>query len=96
MHGLQTAQGAQKQSLVAHGQIATFDQRQAQITRQVSVFKISFVVRAWREQGDMGVFARWAVLLERGNPMAIARGQTLDAQAFKSLGKLLRDEQTVF
>ena len=52
---LQTAQGFEVKPVAAHHQVAAFDQRQAQKTRQIGVFKIGFVVRAGREQHDAAV-----------------------------------------
>ena len=52
VNGLQPLHCLEVKALVAHGQVAAFDQRQAQITGQVGVLEIGFVVRAGGQQGQ--------------------------------------------
>ena len=57
MHPFQAGQRFQINRVAAHRQILPLDHRKAQIARQISVFKIGFVVRPWRQQHDMRTFA---------------------------------------
>ena len=49
---IKTLDGLQEQALAAHRQIAAFDQRQAEVARQVGVFEVGFAVRPRRQQHD--------------------------------------------
>jgi hypothetical protein len=52
VHRLQAFDGLQVQALAAHRQVAAFDQRQAQVTRQVGVLEVGLAVGAGRQQHD--------------------------------------------
>ena len=53
MYPYQSFEGFEKQGLVSHDQVVAFHQRQTQVTRQVNVFEIGFVVGPGREQCQM-------------------------------------------
>ena len=100
VHGLQPLQGLEVEPVVAHHQVAAFNQRQAEVARQVGVFKIGFVVRAGGEQHDARLGAGCAGLRAGGfhavHQRAVRRGQALDFHFSESLWKLQRNAQPVF
>ena len=69
MDPLQAREGLVPDDAVAHRQVASLDQRQAQITRQIRLFVISFVVRAGRQQHNQRQFA----LAQRLTSVAVGR-----------------------
>ena len=52
VHGLRPLRCLQVDAVVAHREVAAFDQREAEIARQVGVLEVGLVVRAGREQHD--------------------------------------------
>ena len=58
-------EGFQKNAVVAHGQILSLDQHVAEVTRQIGLLKISFVVRAGREHDDAGALRPGAARVAR-------------------------------
>ena len=55
MHRLQPLQGLQIKLFAAHQQVAAFNQSQTQVTREVGVLKIGFVVRPGCQKHDAAV-----------------------------------------
>ena len=99
LHRGQPGEGFQEQLVAAHGEVAAFHQRDAQIARQISVLKIGFVIRARGEQHHARrALARGgrAELRQGGQQLPVAAGQMLHAQLAKRLGKQPRDNQPVF
>ena len=96
VHPLQALQGFEVELLLAHQQVAALHQRQAQVARQVGVFKIGFVVRARREQGDVRVRTGGRALLQPIHQAAVGLGQALHRHGLKGLRKLARDDEPVF
>ena len=96
VHRLQALEGFEEQALVAHDQVAAFDQGQAQVTRQVGVFEIGFVVGARRKQGDVRVHCGRQLLLDALHQGAVGASQALHRHALKGLGEQVRDGQAVF
>ena len=86
----------QEDVLVAHDQVATLDQRQAQVARQIGVFKIGFVVRARRQQRQMRVRAGRTGALEAIHQGTVGGGQALHLQRLKGQRKLGRNREPVF
>ncbi len=83
---LQSLQCFQIDPVVAHRQIRSFDQREAQIARQKNMLKIGFVVRPRRQQGDQRLFPiggreRSELLLQRAKKIS----QPLHAQGAKDI-----------
>ena len=96
MHRHQTLEGFEVQALVAHHQVVALDQREAQVARQVGMFKIGFVVRPGREQRNVRVGTGWAHAFEAFHQRAVGAGQALHRQGLKGLGELAGDGQAVF
>ena len=96
VHRHQALEGFEEKRLVAHDQVAAFDQAQAQVARQVSVLKISLVVGAGRQQGQVGIFPGRAAAFQAVHQGAVGAGQPLDPKRLKGLRKLARDRQAVF
>ena len=98
MHGLQPLHGFQEQAFSAHRQVTTFHQRQAQITRQVSMLEIGFAVGAGGQQHDpRRVAARHGggALFQRVQQAAVAAGYALRVQLTKRIRELARNDQAV-
>ncbi len=98
VHRLQSAQGLQVQPLVAHRQIAAFDQRQAEVARQIGVFEPCGAVRPGRQQHDLRLVlaaARGAQPLQMVGERAVSRGQMLHRQRIERARKQPRDDQAV-
>ena len=74
MDGHQALQRFEKQVLVAHRQVAALDQGQAQVARQVGVFKIGFVVGAGRHQRDVRIGTGRAQGLQAFHQRAVGGG----------------------
>ena len=87
MHRLQPLECFEVQALVTHDQVTAFHQRQAQVAREVSVLKIGFVVRARREQGNVGIRPRRAHALDAIHQRTVSARQALHVHAFKRLGE---------
>ena len=96
MHRLQALQGLEVQALVAYGQVVALHQGQAQVTRQVGVLEIGFVVGPGGQQGDVGMGTALAHLLEPVDQGAVGAGQALHLHGLKGLRELARDGQPVF
>ena len=97
MHRLQAVQCLQEDALVAHGQVAAFGQRDAQVARQIGMFEIRFRVRTRRQQhqaGRLAVGAR-AQALQHVEQAAVAGGQPLHLHLPERLGEKARDDQPV-
>ena len=99
MHRLQPLQGFEVEPVVAHHQVAAFDQRQAQKARQVGVLEIGFVVGAGREQHDAAVALAG---LDRAHGLEVVGQRLVGGDQFLHLhfperfGKQARDGQSVF
>ena len=96
VHRLQSAQRLQVQALVAHRQVAALDQGQAQVARQVGVLEIGFVVRARREQRNVGVLAGRALAFQVVNQRSVGRGQPLHVERRERLRVQARNGDAVF
>ena len=96
VHGLQALQRFEVELLVTHGQVVALHQAQAQITGQIGVLKIGFVVRAGREQRDVGTSACRAAGLDAVDQGAVGLGQTLDRKGLEGLRELARHNLPVF
>ena len=96
VHRLQALQGFEEHVLVAHRQVRALHQGQAQVAGQVSVFKIGFVVRARREQGNVRMGPCGRALFEPVDPAAVCVGQALHWHGLKGLGELPRNDLPVF
>ena len=98
VHPLQAAQGFQVHRVAAHRQILPFDQRVAEVARQVGMLEIGFVVRPRRQQHDM----RRLVALDRGERrqalllVAEEIGDMLDAQVAEHFREDARHDEAVF
>ena len=102
VHRLQALDGLQEQPLAAHREVAAFDQRQAEVARQVGMLEVGLAVRPRRQQRDArrGTVAQarrdLAGLLLHGIEQApVARRDVLHARARERLGKQARDDQPV-
>jgi len=96
VHRLQPMQGFEVQALVAHGEVVAFDQVQAQVARQVGVFKVRFVVGAGGEQGDACFVAFGAQPHQALHQRLVAGRQALYPHVGKRLGELARNGDAVF
>ena len=96
MHGLQALQGLEVQALVPHCEVVALHQRQAEVTGQVRVFKIRFVVRTGGQQRNVGVGPGAAHLFEPVDQRAVGARQPLHMHRLKRLRKLARNGQPVF
>ena len=96
MHGHQALEGFEEQVLVAHDQVTAFNQAQAQVACEISVFEIGFVVGPGGEQCQMGVCACRAHGLEAVHERAVSAGQALHTHGLKSIGELAGNSQAVF
>ena len=95
MHRLQAMQRLEVQARVAHRKVVALHQRQAQVARQVRVFKVGLVVRAGREQHDARIRPRRAHLPQPVEQRAVGGGQALHMHLAERLGEQARDEQPV-
>ena len=82
--------------MVAHGQVAAFDQAQAQVAGQVGVLEVGFVVRAGCQQGNAGGRAVGGHDLDAVNECLVAGSQALHLHAHEGLGKLAGNGDAVF
>ena len=96
VHRLQTLQGFEVKLLVAHGQVVALHQAQAQVTGQVGVLEIGFVVGPGCEQGNVRRSARWAAGLDAVDQRAVGFGQALHRQGFEGFGEQARNYLPVF
>ena len=71
VHAVQAGQGLEEDDAVAHREVAAFDQRQAEVARQVGLLVIAFVARARREQHDQ----RHLAVAQRRRRIALGRAQ---------------------
>jgi len=94
---LESAEGFQKDAIVADGEVAAFDEGVSKIAREVGVFKIGFVVGAGGEENDAGI-----VLVLRGEGFegiahgAEEGGDALDAAIAENVGESAGDDETIF
>jgi hypothetical protein len=95
VHRAQALQRLEVQALVAHREVAALDQRHAEIPREVRVLEVGLVVRAGREEGDVGRNAGRAHALQAVHHGAVGGGQALHVQRLEGLRKLPRDGQAV-
>ena len=86
MHPLQAGQGLVPDDSAPHRQIAAFDQRQPQITRQIRLFVIGFVVRAGGQQHDQRYFtvAQRCSAVTSGSALTPPVGQAVAHRVEKS------------
>ena len=91
MHRLQALQGFEVEPFIAHGQVIALHQAQTQVTGQVGVFEIGFVVGAGREQGDVRRGTRRAAGLDAVDQAAVGLRQPLHWKGLKGWRKLPRD-----
>jgi hypothetical protein len=96
VHRFQTLQRLQVQALVAHREVAAFDQCQAQIACQVGMLEIGFVVRAGGEQHDARFTFAGAHRAQAFHQRLVGGGQPLHPQVAEGLGEEARDDQPVF
>ena len=87
MHRNQPAQCFEVEVLVAHDQVIAFDQREPQVTRQIGVFKIGFVVRPGCEQRNVGILPRRTHGLHALHQRPVSASQALHLQALERLRK---------
>ena len=92
---LQALEGFEEQAVVAHHQVAAFYQRQAEVARQVGMFKIGFVVGAGRQQHHAAVGHR-AGGLHAVDQRAVGGGQALHFHVTKSIREQQGNRQPVF
>ena len=95
VHRLQAVQRLEVQARVAYREVVALHQRQAQVARQVGVFKVGLVVRARREQHDARIGTRRAHLPQPVEQRAVGGGQALHMHLAERLGEQARDEQPV-
>lgn len=95
MHRFEPAQRLQIDALVARGQVAAFDEREAQVAREVCMLEIGRRMRARRQQHDARVLPRGAQRLHALQQRAIARREPLHVQAAKRARKEPRHDQPV-
>ena len=91
----QALQGLEEQVLVTDDQVAAFHQGQAQVARQVGMFKISLVVGAGRHQRDVRFGTRWAERAQALHQCPVGGCQTLHPHVLKGLGKLPRHSEPI-
>ena len=96
VHRPQAVQRLQVQAAPAHRQIAAFDQRQAQVAREVGVLEVGLVVRPGREQRDVRVLAGRAGGLDALDEAAVSGRQAAHVHALEGIGELGRDGRAVF
>ena len=95
VHRLQAVQRLQVQALVAHRQIAPFDQRDAQVACQVGVLEIGFVVRPRRQQHDVRIGAGCHGL-QALDEAAVGVGQAAHVHGLERVGELGGHGRAVF
>ena len=99
VHALEAADRLEPDAVVAHGEVASFHQREAEVARQQRMFEVGLVVGPRREQHD----ARRAALTRRTRcPVAQRRaqgveecGQVLHRQLAEHLREHARDDEPV-
>ena len=82
--------------VVAHRQVATFDQRVAQIAGEVGVLEIGRARRPWALQSDAGIFPARRQPLEHAAEGDEKGGQSLDMALAKHSRQQPRHHQPVF
>ena len=98
VYGLQAFHGLQVEMVLAHGEVAPFHQRQAQVARQVGVLEVGLAVGAGRQQHHAGRVAaadQGGALLQCVEQAPVAAANALRPQLAKGVGKLARDHQAV-
>ena len=101
MYAAQAGQCLQINTVGTHRQILPLDQREAEVARQIGMFKIGFVIRAGREQHDQRRLLAAGHFTRRPLRQTILQGaeeirQMLHAQIAELLGEGARDNQPVF
>ena len=91
---LQAGNGADEDAVVAHAQVFAFDQKEPEITREISVLEIGFAQRSRRQQADVRV-----VLAGEGGELGLEglkeRGDAFDARGAIDFGDGARQRQPV-
>lgn len=96
MHAAQAGQSLEIEGGVAHGQVAAFDQRIAELARQVQVFEVAFVETPRREQHHQRCLAAARRLACQGVLQGTEEtGQVLHPQVAVQLGESARDDLPV-
>ena len=83
---LQAFERLDEDAAIAHGQVAAFDQREAEIAREVRMLEVRLVVRSRRQQHDLGGQVRRR--RQRARACRAARGRTTPAGESGSRGTL--------
>ena len=96
MYGLQALQGLEVELFASNRQVVALHQTQAQIAGQISMFKISFVVGAWREQSNVGRSPGRAASLHAIDQGTVSFGQALHRESLKGLREKPRNNEPVF
>ena len=86
----------QKHTVVAHGEVAAFNQRNTQVTRKVGVFKVSFVVWPRSQQGNARAVSLGRKPADAIDVIAVKTGQMLNVHFTKTTRKAARNTQAVF
>ena len=91
---LQAGNGADEDAVVAHAQVFAFDQKEPEITREISVLEIGFAQRSRRQQADVRV-----VLAGEGGELGLEglkeRGDAFDARGAIDFRDGARQRQAV-
>ena len=96
MHTLQPVNRLQPDPVVAHRQVAAFDERKAEIARQQRMLEVGFVVRPRGEQDDVrrAVAARRPAQQRRAQCLEV-RGEVLHRQLAEHLREDARNDEPV-
>ena len=96
VHALQAGDRLEPDTVVAHREVAAFDQREAEIAREQRVLEVGLVVRPGREQDDprRPVAARRPVA-QRGAQGVEERRQVLHRQLAEHLREDARDDEPI-
>ncbi len=96
VHRLEALHGLEEDPVVSHREVAAFDEREAEIPRQVRVLEIGLVVRPRREQRDV---RHLAVRGREGQQRLLQRPEErrehVDAKIAKRLGEEPRNRDAV-
>ena len=96
MYAAQASQGLEVEGGVAHGQVAAFDQRVAELARQIQVLEVALVETPRRQQHHQRRLATARRLARQGVLQgAEETGQVLHAQVAVQFGEGARDDLPV-
>ncbi|MDR8832539.1 hypothetical protein FEQ02_03603 [Burkholderia pseudomultivorans] len=96
VHRFEPAQRLQEHVVVARGQVAALDEREAKVARQIRVLEIGRAVRPGRQQHDPRIPAGRAERLQALQQRTVRGREPLHAQPAKAAREQPRHDQPVF